>query len=179
MKIKDAIKDHLKFILVGCDAAKERDGMSELWHVLIKFCNIQPIEAFELPIRGLFLIALQETPQVVLPQLGNIIDEKKFSFLVNRKFTPIEKLIPCSLDKLAEEISPFLERIPENATWRISINRRHTTLKKNAVIEAIVRLPQCPRGKVDLTKPEWDVIVELFGKWIGFGVCPANSVIKI
>ena len=59
MKISELIHQQAKFLLVGCDSKKERDGMSELYHVLVKFLKEQPIEIFELSIRGLFLVAIK------------------------------------------------------------------------------------------------------------------------
>ena len=175
MKIEEAIEKEHKFILVGCDASKERDGMSELWHVLIKYCNIQPIEAFELPIRGLYLIAITEEPKEIVKQIGSIIEQKKFDFQISRKFVPIERILQASLSALEDSIGSFLERIPDNARWKISVNRRHAKIKRNEIIKRIVQLPQAPKGKVDLTNPDWEIIIELFGKWIGFSVYPVNS----
>lgn len=179
MKIEETIDEKYSFILVGCNTAKERDGMSELWHVLIKYCNITPIEAFELPIRGLYIIAIRENPQEIVAAIGSIVEEQKFDFQISRKIIPIDQMIESSLDLLAEKISPYLEKIPKEAQWRITVNRRHTKLKKHAIIEKIVQLPQVPKGKVDLSNPDWEIIIEVFGRWIGFSVCPANSVLKI
>ncbi len=179
MKIEEAIDEKHSFILVGCNTAKERDGMSELWHVLIKYCNIDPIEAFELPIRGLYLIAITENPKEIVAAIGSVAKEKKFDFQISRKFIPINEMIEGSLDYLAERITPYLEKIPKKAQWRITINRRHTKLKKADIIEKIALLPQAPKGKVNLSNPDWEIIIEVFGRWIGFSVCPANSVFKI
>lgn len=179
MKIEEAIDEKNSFILVGCNTAKERDGMSELWHVLIKYCNIAPVEAFELPIRGLYLIAISENPQKIVASICSIVEEKKFEFQISRKFVPLDQLIESSLDLLAERISPYLEKIPKKAQWKIMVNRRHTKLKKPEIIEKIVQLPQVPKGKVNLTNPDWEIIVEVFGRWIGFSVYPANSILKI
>lgn len=179
MKIEEAINEKYSFILVGCNTAKERDGMSELWHVLIKYCNITPIEAFELPIRGLYLIAIVENPIEIVALIGSIVEEKKFDFQICRKIIPIDQMIESSLDLLTERISPYLEKIPKKAQWRITVNRRHTNLKKAAIIEKIAQLPKVPKGRVNLSNPDWEIIIEVFGRWIGFSVCPANSVLKI
>ncbi len=179
MKIEEAVEKKYSFILVGCNTAKERDGMSELWHVLIKYCNIAPIEAYELPIRGLYLIAISENPQEIIASIGSIVAEKKFEFQISRKFIPIDQLIDRSLDLLAERIAPYLEKIPKKAQWKITVNRRHTKLKKPEIIDKIVQLHQVPKGKVNLSDPDWEIIIEVFGRWIGFSVCPANSILKI
>ncbi len=179
MKLEKAIDEKYSFILVGCNTVKERDGMSELWHVLIKYCNISPIEAFELPIRGLYLIAITENPQEIVAVIGSIVKEKKFVFQMSRKLIPIDQIIESSLDLLAERITPYLKRIHKKDQWRITVNRRHTNLKKAEIIEKIALLPQAPKGRVNLSNPDWEIIIEIFGRWIGFSVCPTNSILKI
>ena len=91
----------------------------------------------------------------------------------------IDELIDRSFDLLSERIAPYLEKIPKKAQWKITVNRRHTKLKKPEIIEKIVKLHQVPKGKVNLSDPDWEIIIEVFGRWIGFSVYPANSILKI
>ncbi|NHJ05469.1 MAG: hypothetical protein EAX90_11640 [Candidatus Heimdallarchaeota archaeon] len=177
MIIRDVITQNYHFILVSCDSPKEREGMSELWHVLIEYCHIQPVEVFDLAIRGLFLIAINESSGEIVLKLKEIKEKEIFEFIICKKFTPLERIIESSLDLLVEIIPEYLNKIPEKASWRITLNRRHSKLSRTKIIETIVNLPNAPKGKVDLEKPEWEVIVELFGKWIGVAVYPEKSII--
>ncbi len=177
MEISDAINQNAKFILVSCDPVKDRDGMSELWHVLIKYCGVTPLEVFSLPVKGLFLLAIKDDIFETFKELRNIIQEKKFEFIVCKKITPIEQLIKSDSNELTKAIPNYLHRIPSNAKWRITLNRRHTTLKRNDLIELVANHSEAPKGPVDLDNPEWIILIEVFGEWLGFGVYYKDPII--
>ena len=179
MHLNEAINGQYHYIIVSCDAQKERDGLSELWHALYEYCNIQPIEAFELPIKGLFIVAISEDPREVILQIKEIIEGNRFEFLICKKFTPIERIIKSDLELLLQLIPEYMKKVPKEAIWRISFKRRHTKLSRTKIIESIASLPNAPKGKVDLVNPEWEIIIELFSNWIGFSVYPSDSIISI
>ena len=179
MKISEAIKQDAKFILASCEAVKERDGMSELWHVLVKYCNITPLDAFRLQIKGLFLIAIKADLIETFEKISEVINEKKFQFIICKKLIPLERLIKSDFDELSEILSEHLQKIPNDVKWRISLNRRHTKLKKADVINLIASHPLAPKGQVDLSNPDWDIIVEIFGGWLGFGIFKHDPILAI
>jgi tRNA acetyltransferase TAN1 len=179
MKLTELINQQVKFILVGCDSAKERDGMSELYHVLVKFLNEEPIEIVELSIRGLFLVAVTSNPLTLANEINNIAEKKKFSFISCKKLTPLNYVINSDFDSLSEVLIKELPKVPDDAKWKISINRRHSKIKRNKLIEFVASHPKAPKGKVDLENPDWEIILEVFGKWIGISILPKNSVIVL
>jgi tRNA(Ser,Leu) C12 N-acetylase TAN1 len=179
MEISKAIERKAKFFLVSCEAVKERDGKSELWHVLVKYCDATPLEAFSLPVKGLFLIAIVDDITKTIEKIREVITEEKFPFIICKKITPIEQLIKSDFDQLSETLTNHLQKIPENVKWRITLNRRHTKLKRTDVINLIASHPLAPKGKVDLSNPDWDIVVEIFGEWLGVGAFKHDPIIVI
>ncbi|MBK5112704.1 MAG: THUMP domain-containing protein [Candidatus Heimdallarchaeota archaeon] len=179
MEISKAIERKAKFILVSCEAVKERDGMSELWHVLVKYCKVTPLEAFSLPVKGLFLIAIEDDLTKTFEKIREVIAEKKFPFIICKKITPMEQLIKSDFNGLTEIIAIHLQKIPSNVKWRITLRRRHTKLKRTDVINLIASHPLAPKGKVDLSNPDWDIVVEIFGEWLGVGAFKHDPIIVI
>ncbi|MBN1329796.1 MAG: THUMP domain-containing protein [Candidatus Heimdallarchaeota archaeon] len=179
MEIVDACKENAQFLLVGCEAVRERDAMSEMYHALVKYCQTTPLEAFTLPIRGLFLIAIKNDLHDILSKLRKITDDELFTFKVCRKITPLERVVKSTLKEMMGKLPEFLLRVPGNKKWRITVNRRHTLLKKTEIIGAIAEHPNAPKGKVDLENPEWDIIIEVFGEWLGFSVMPSSPIVYL
>ncbi|NHJ49740.1 MAG: hypothetical protein FK733_18255 [Asgard group archaeon] len=179
MELQTIIDSDARFILVGCEAVKERDAMSELWHVLIKYCKITPIDVFELPIRGLFVIALQNNLEEALIKIKQVIQDKTYKINYCKKFTPLEKITTSSIENMVAIIPPFLEKIPDNVKWRIVIHRRHTSIKRQEIIAKIANHPLAPKGKVDLENSDWDIIIEVFGEWLGIGVYPTSPIVSV
>jgi hypothetical protein len=150
VEIEQITKTDAKYLLVGCEAIKERDGMSELWHVMVKYCQVTPLEIFELPIRGLFLFAFTQDLNEISHRLRDAIIEKKFNFKICKKFTPLEKIMKSSLNEMEKNLPNFLKKIPSEAKWRITLHRRHTTIERQEIISSIANHPNAPKGKVDL-----------------------------
>jgi len=162
---------------VGCDASKEQDAMSEFWHVLIKYCQITPKEIFQLPIRGLFIVAIDEEPLPVLKKVDETVKAKLFTFKYCKRVTPLEQLVKSETEEIITALIPSMEQIPEEATWRITLNRRHTNLDRNGLINAIASHPKAPKGKVNLQNPKWYIVVEILGEWAGVGVYSENPIV--
>ena len=179
MNISETLNQGAKFILVGCSSAKERDGMSEFWHVLVKYLKIKPIDISELPIRGLFLTAIEEYPEKVLKKILVKNINELFDFKICKKFTPIDFLMKSDLGFLEPILENELQKIPKNKKWRITVNRRHTKIKSREVIEKIASHKNAPKGKVDLENPDWVINVEIFGEWMGFGVYEKKSIFSL
>ncbi|MHA1354868.1 MAG: hypothetical protein ACTSR1_06820 [Candidatus Heimdallarchaeota archaeon] len=129
MKINELLNLEAKFILVGCDSSKERDGMSEFYHVLVNFLNEEPIEILELEIRGLFLVALKSDPAEITHQFVRIISDKKFNFISCKRLTPLNNIIKSSLNELGTEITNEITKIPNKAKWKISHIHLHQKVR--------------------------------------------------
>jgi len=179
MNLTQAIDQNLNFLIVGCDASKERDAMSEFWHVLVKYCKITPNEVFSLQIRGLFLICFKETIENTITKLRQVLDNSEFPFRICKKITPLDRLLKSNIEQMLEIIPNYLGKIPETASWRIVVNRRHAHLKRADIITAIASHPSAPKGKVDLVNADWSIHVEIIGGWMGVSVIPTSSILLI
>jgi len=153
--------------------------MSEFWHIMIKYCEIEPNEIFELPIKGLFLLVMESDINIVNIKFSKVLEENRFQLLYCKKVTPLERIAKSNLSELEPILNELLPHIPQNTSWRIVVNKRHTALKKNDIINKIATHPLVPNGKVDLENAEWDINIEIFGEWMGVSVQPRGSVLSI
>lgn len=177
MDLEEAIDSDLDFLLVGCISGRKKDSMSEIWHVLIKYCRSKPQDFFELPIHGLFLIGLSFPVKKVIKRLRRVLMKNKFTFINCKKFTPIEKLVKSNPQEILEVIKPMLSRVPGKDTWRITVTKRHSSLNRSKMVDQIANLPTAPKGFVDLENPQWIINVEILGEWAGLSVFPSNTVL--
>lgn len=179
MEISEAIEQGASFILIGSQTARERDSLSETWHVLVKYCDIAPLEPFELPIRGLSLIAIPTDPRQALSKMAQVVVNNQFQFRYSKTFTPLEHLTKSSLEEIVAALQEPLLKIPESSTWRIRLQKRHTKLHRSEIINAIASSPNAPKGEVDLGSAQWDILVEVFGEWTGLTVTPRGAILRI
>ncbi|MBD3191535.1 MAG: hypothetical protein GF308_12875 [Candidatus Heimdallarchaeota archaeon] len=179
MEISEALEQETAFILIGSLTARERDSLSETWHVLVKYCDIDPIEPFELPIRGLSLLAIPTDPREALSKMAQVVVNSQFQFRYSKTFTPIDHLTKSSLDEIVTALQEPMLKVPEDSTWRIRLQRRHTKLSRSKIISAIANSPNAPKGEVDLGNAQWDILVEVFGEWTGLTVTPRGAILRI
>jgi len=87
------------------------------------------------------------------------------------RFIPVEKVVLTDIIKI-KEISQFLmNKIPSDATFKIIIEKRHTNLKKMAIINEIAPLIST---KVDLDNPLWILLIEILGKYTGVSILKSD-----
>jgi tRNA acetyltransferase TAN1 len=83
------------------------------------------------------------------------------------RFIPIERVVVTDIVKIKEASKDLVNKIPIDTTFKISIEKRHTNLKKIDIINEIA--PFVP-AKVDLNNPSWILLIEIVGKYTGVSV---------
>ena len=63
-----------------------------------------------------------------------------------------------------------------NKTYRISIEKRDSSLIRNEIISNIASLLS---NNVSLEKPDWEIIIQIIGDETGISVLPKNSILSI
>lgn len=89
------------------------------------------------------------------------------------RFIPIEKVANTNISEIKDISIELSKKIPIDATFKIFIEKRHTNLNKLDIINNIA--PYISQ-KVDLTGPNWIILIEVIGKYSGISVIK-NDVI--
>jgi tRNA acetyltransferase TAN1 len=105
--------------------------------------------------------------------LSDLLKEEPWRFRSVLRILPIEKVTKAEIDiihKCSREIS---ERIPPSQTFRITIEKRHNSMKSIDLIRAIASDIE---RKVDLSNPDWIVLVEIIQNVAGLSVIKPHQV---
>ncbi|HEY6537335.1 MAG TPA: THUMP domain-containing protein [Candidatus Nitrosocosmicus sp.] len=89
------------------------------------------------------------------------------------RFIPIEKVANTNISEIKDLSIELSKKIPIDATFKIFIEKRHTNLNKLDIINNIAPFVS---QKVDLTEPNWIILIEIIGKYSGISVIK-NDVI--
>jgi len=81
-----------------------------------------------------------------------------------------------SIDWIAEVVKPIFERIEEGETYRIAVEKRRSQLSHREVIEHLAKM--VPR-KVNLTQPNWVVLVEIIGRGTAVSVLHPSQIFSV
>ena len=163
-------------LLVSTYRNREDDCISELWY-LFRELGDEGAEAWRTIVPGLVAVKTNLDPFEASKRLGFMASERPWDFKYTLKLTPIEVVVPTSLEDIAKAAQDLAERkIGPDDTYRVTVNKRATMLKTSEVVEAVAsRISR----KVNLKNPDWTVLVEIVGEDTGVSVVKQGDVVSI
>ncbi len=83
------------------------------------------------------------------------------------RFVPIEQVVLTDVSEIKNVSIELMKKIPANDSFKILIEKRHTNLKKNDIINTIGPFIS---SRVDLTNPDWILLIEVVGRYTGLSM---------
>ena len=80
------------------------------------------------------------------------------------------------MESIKENVKKMISCIMENQSYRITIEKRDSTLKSKEVISEIADLIP---NKVSLEHSDWEIIIQIMSKITGISILPRNSILSI
>ncbi len=163
-------------LLISTYRNRENDCVSELWYLFREIGDDQA-EAQKTRTSGLVTVKTKLDPFEAVRKLEAMAKERPWDFRYVLKLTPIEVVVPTSLEEISKAASELAERkIPIDESFRVTVNKRATALRTHDIIEAIAsRISR----KVDLTNPDRVVQVEVLADVTGISVLKPEEVVSI
>ena len=166
----------MKFnLLVSTQRGREDDCISELWYLLREIGEEKGFYK-KTGIPGLVTVKTQLNPFETITRLREIAEERPWEFRYVLKVTPIETTVETDLTKIREKIEEMKDRIKEDETFRITINKRATKLRSKEIIGEIA--PTIDR-KVDLENPDKIIQIEIIGNTTGISIITPEQILSI
>ncbi|MEM1676304.1 MAG: THUMP domain-containing protein [Nitrososphaerota archaeon] len=91
------------------------------------------------------------------------------------RFIPIEDVVPSRIEDIAESVEKLASKIPEDASFRITVEKRHTSLSSQEIIKASAEKVQ---RRVDLKNPDYIVLIEVIGGVTGISVLKPSQILS-
>ena len=162
-------------LLVTTWKGSEEDACSEIWF-LIGEMGDREVKVDKTGIRGLIAAKSALDPLTVIGKLRNILKERPDEFRYTLRAIPIEKVVHTDLNEIKQAVTELARRITENETFRITVEKRFTTIQTVDIIEAaaanVLR-------KVNLTKPDRIVLIEVVGGSTGVSVIKPEDILSV
>ncbi len=149
--------------------------MSELWYLLREIGDEKALyDRSGIP--GLVIVKSSLNPFEVIRRLRELAEERPWEFRYVLKITPIEIVVPTDLEKIKEAVAELASKISENETFRITVNKRATTLSTREIIETAASVIN---RKVDLKNPDKIVQIEVLGGTTGISIIRQGDILSI
>ena len=148
---------------------------SELW-MLLRVVGDEAPTVYRTKIRGLIAAETKLDPLEAIWRLREELKKNPEVFKNLLRIMPIETTVPSELETIVEEALRLSEKIQREQSFRITLEKRRTELKRMEVIEAIA---EGINRKVDLEEPDWIILVQIVGKRTGIAVVPSDGIISV
>jgi tRNA acetyltransferase TAN1 len=105
--------------------------------------------------------------------LADLLKEEPWRFRYVLRILPIEKVTKAEIDIIRRCVREISERILPSQTFRITVEKRHNSMRSIDLIQAIASDIE---RKVNLSNPDWIVLVEVIQNVVGLSVIKPHQV---
>lgn len=160
-------------LLVTTYRHREYDAVDELTVILQRFhIDAQMIEIQN--ISGLILALANLNPFELITKFKQLLTEEPWQFRYILRVIPIEKTLSTDIKNIEREAENLaMKKIKANDSFRISVEKRHTSLRSQEIISSIANNL---RNKVSLENPDWIILIEIIGNKTGISVLNERDI---
>jgi len=162
-------------LLISTSRGNEKHACSEAWYLLGELGD-KKTEITPTGIVGLIVAKTTLNPKLVIYQLREILKERPWELRYILKVTPIEKVVKATIEEIEREALHLLYEIDDNESYRITVQKRRSSLHSTEIIEAIAKHIN---RKVNLTNPDKIFMVQILGEIAGLSVLKPDQILSV
>lgn len=162
-------------LLATTSRGNERDACSELSYLLGEIGDSAP-NVEKTGISGLIAAKTPFNSFEVIEKLRNILHERPYEFRYTLRIIPIEKVVHTDLDEIEHVATELSSKIGEKETFRVTVEKRFTAMPSRNIIEQVATNIE---KKVDLSKPDKILLIEVVDGLTGISVIKPDDIISV
>ena len=162
-------------LLVTTWRGNENNARSELKRLLEAIGETSP-SVDKTGVSGLIVAKTISDPFEVIGQFRTILHARPYEFRHALRLMPIEKVVHTDLDQIKEAVAQLSSRIGEDETFRVTVEKRFTTIRTHDIVEAAATII---KRKVNLKNPDRILLIEVVGGFTGLSLMKPNDAISV
>jgi tRNA acetyltransferase TAN1 len=174
MKLKTLLKDFN--LLATTSRGNERQMCIELTYLLKEELGDPEPNVRKTGIRGLVAAKTTFNPCDVIEKFRAILQERPYEFRYALRIIPVEKVVPTDLEEVKQAALELAVNISENETFRVTLEKRFTSLHTQDFIEAAATGID---RKVDLENPDKVLLIEVVGGLTGLALINPSYILAV
>jgi tRNA acetyltransferase TAN1 len=163
-------------LLATTQRGNERQMISEILYLLREQLGDDLAVASKTWVRGLIAAKTSLEPCEVIGKFRSILKERPYEFRYALRIIPVEKVVRTDLEEIKSASAALAAGIGENETFRVTVEKRFTSLHAQDFVEAVATGIE---RKVNLVNPDRVLLVEVVGSWTGLSLLKPNDVLAI
>jgi len=162
-------------LLVSTSRGNERNTCSEMWYLLGEAGDRTSVVE-RTPVIGLVVARTKIDPITAVERLRSILLERPWEFRYTLKVTPLVGIVPSDSKQIEDFTVKLAESIKKDEKYRITVEKRRTSISGRALIEAIAeRIDR----KVDLETPDKILLIQILGEVTGVSLITPDKVLSV
>lgn len=162
-------------LLVSTSRGNERNTCSEMWYLLGEAGDRTSVVE-RTPVIGLVVARTKIDPITAVERLRSILLERPWEFRYTLKVTPLVGIVPSDSKQIVDFTVKLAESIKKDEKYRITVEKRRTSISGRALIEAIAeRIDR----KVDLETPDKVLLIQILGEVTGVSLITPDKVLSV
>jgi tRNA acetyltransferase TAN1 len=153
----------------------ERSACFELKHLLEQIGD-PSAEVGKSGIRGLIVARTTLDEFQAVKSLREILFERPYEFRYILRIIPIQTIVTTDLKTIADKASELSSKITKKEMFRVTVEKRFTTLHTREIIEAVAANI---KRKVNLDRPDKILLVEVVGGATGISLIKPEDIISV
>jgi len=162
-------------LIITCARHLEPETEEELMSILDDLGDSEP----KISITNMSGILTAETkldPIEVVKKIKEMVLDEPWSVRYCLRIIPIQKIVESQIDEIEKAVSEMSERILDDETYRISIEKRNSNLSSK---EIITKIANQIKNKVSLEFPDRIILIEILGNKTGISILKKSDVLSI
>jgi len=163
-------------LLVSTARGNERAMVNEMLFLLKDQLGDQEAAAVKTGVRGIIVAKTGLDPYLAVEKLRGLIGERPYEFRFALRIIPVERVVPTELEAIKLASLELANRIGEDETYRITIEKRYTTLHSTEIISEIA---QEITRKAEMKNPNKIILIEILGAVTGVSLVKPHEIISV
>ena len=174
MKLRNLLKNFN--LLATTSRGNETQTCSELSYLLKEELGDPAPVVDKTGVRGLIVAKTSLNPCEVIEKFRALLQERPYEFRYTLRIIPVERAVPTNLDEVKSVAAELAANIFENETFRVTVEKRFTSLHSRDFIEAAATGID---RKVDLKNPDKILLIEVIGELTAISLIKPSEVLAV
>ena len=125
---------------------------------------------------GIITVQTKLDPIEVVRKMKEMLLDEPWSIRYCLRVIPIQKIVETNLEKIQEYVSSISDKIEENESYRILIEKRNSDISSK---EIITNIANQIKNKVSLDFPDKIILIEILGIVTGISLIKKSDILSL
>ena len=162
-------------LIVTCARNLEGEAEEEIMDILDELGD-PDVKISVSNMSGIITVQTKLDPIEVVRKMKEILLDEPWSIRYFLRVIPIQKIVETNLEKIEECISSISDKIEDNESYRILIEKRNSDISSK---EIITNIANQIKNKVSLDFPDKIILIEILGIVTGISLIKKSDILSL